>query len=126
MGTFKIWIAHQSKKHMSFTLKIHDCMLSGSSPALQNFAELDFFLILFLLLLSFDIKLFALKQWLVSSDLFPRNKRGRDLYSDSGRMKASLLRLPAHAVNNVLLFTYLFHNVIAKTSVCLLTSWNEV
>lgn len=60
MGTFKIWIAHQSKKRMSFTLRIHDCMLSGSSPALQKLPELDF--ILFILLLPFDLKLFALKQ----------------------------------------------------------------
>lgn len=78
MGTFKIWIAHQSKKHMSFTLKIHDCMLSGSSPALQKFAELDIFLLLFFLLLPFDLKLFALKQWLVSSDLLSRNNKKKE------------------------------------------------
>lgn len=73
MGTFKIWIAHQSKKRMSFTLRIHDCMLSGSSPALQKFAELDFFF-KFFILLPFDLKLFALKQWLMSLDLLPRKK----------------------------------------------------
>lgn len=73
MGTFKIWIAHRSKKRTSFTLRIHDCMLSGSSSALQKFAELDFFL--FFLLLPFDLKLSALKQWLVSSDLLPRNEK---------------------------------------------------
>lgn len=49
-----------------------------------------------------------------------KEKLARALYSDSGRIRESLLKLSAHAVNSVLLFTYLFHNIIAKTSVSLL------
>lgn len=55
-----------------------------------------------------------------------KGKTARAVCSDPDRIKGSLLKISVHATSNVLLFIYLFDNILFKGSMWLLKPWNEV